>query len=48
LDEFVEISQVVAARGMGIVEVIGEMSKSVEHGHICRHVNRLSNTVGYG
>jgi hypothetical protein len=48
LDEFVEISEVVAACSMGIVEIIGEVAKSVEYGHVCRHVNRISSMVEYG
>jgi hypothetical protein len=35
LDELIEISKVVAACGMGIVEVIGEVAKGVENGHVC-------------
>jgi len=41
LDELIEISEVMAACGMGIVEIVGEMTKGVEHGHVCNHVNRL-------
>jgi hypothetical protein len=40
LDELIEISEVMAACGMGIVEIVGEMTKGVEHGHVCSHVNR--------
>jgi hypothetical protein len=35
LDELIEISKMVAACGMGFVEVIREMAKSVKHGHVC-------------
>jgi hypothetical protein len=36
---------VVATCGMGVVEVIGEMAKSIEYGHVCSHVNGLFNTT---
>jgi hypothetical protein len=40
LDELIEIGEVMPACGMGVVEIVGEMAKSVEHGHVCSYVNR--------
>jgi hypothetical protein len=45
LDELIEIGEVVATCGMGVVEVIGEMAKSIEYGHVCSHVNVLFHTM---
>jgi hypothetical protein len=45
LDELIEIGEVVATCGMGVEEVIGEMAKGIEYGHVCTHVNVLFNTV---